>query len=229
MTHILSHKYQNLWIESSILDNLMDEDSNAKPLSQMLKEVQKYAISRAMTVEHCSKANATSTDEYKNTFGWMGEVLCEFWLKVFGHKYDIVTIQDTSQNQFQRGYDFTGSSIFDSGFNAIIQIKMQSKTKAFEFGKLFTFLDEAEKASSLPQYTVLMVPTSILKKDEILSYKKNFKLDYQSKIKYIGQNAMDNEIAKLPSLRFKNGNLEFFTRFKESLHDDSFTCVTFDY
>jgi hypothetical protein len=224
---IINHRLANLWIESRILDNLIDIDGNPKPLGAYLKEIRKFCLSRATTINNCKKGDAQITDEYKVALGAMGEVLCEFWLKIFGCRYDIHNITDTSQNQFQRGYDFTGLSIFDTSMDVLIQIKMQGKPTPFELGKLFTFFDEATKAKSLPQYTILMVPTSRLSHDEILSYKKDFKQDYLSKMRFIGFNEMDSAIMQLPSHRFNNANLEFFTRFKESLAESS--CPISDY
>ena len=206
-----------MWLESGILDHLIDLDGHPKPLSQIVEEVQEYSLLRTCEICGCKEKDAKTKDEYKNMFGWMGEVLCEFWLKTFGHKYGIVYVCDTSQNQFQRGYDFTGSSVFDAGFNAVIQVKMQSTEKSFTYGKLFTFLDEAKKVNSLPQYTVLMVPTSTLNLGKVLSYKDGFKEEYKSKIIYIGQNKMSECLREMPSLSGLEGHHEFFTKFRESL------------
>ena len=217
MNITITHLHKNYWTDSKILDNMHDEDGNAKPLKTYLREARKFALGVAAHETGCKKSEAQLTDEYKFIYGAMGEVLSEFWFKLFCGRYDITGITDTSANKFQRGYDFTGISVFDMMMNVLIQVKMQGKPTPFELGKLLTFFDEAEKAGSLPQYTILMVPTSELSNDDILSYKKNFKQDYLSKMRFIGQNEMDTAIIQLPSNRFKNANLEFFTRFKESL------------
>jgi hypothetical protein len=227
MNTTLTHLQKHYWTDSKIFDNMYDEDGNAKTMKTYLKEARKFALGVAALEAGCKKSEAQITNEYKFIYGAMGEVLSEFWLKLFCGRYDIAGIADTSANKFQRGYDFTGMSVFDMLMNVLIQVKMQGKPTPFELGKLHTFFDEAERAGSLPQYTILMVPTSDLSNDDILSYKKNFKQDYLSKMRFIGHNEMDNAIIQLPSNRFKNANLEFFTRFKESLEIN--TCPIPDY
>lgn len=215
----LTHIHRNLWVESRILENLIDKDGNPKAFGTIINEAHSYAISRASNLMGCKKKDANKTEEYRNTFGWMGEIVSEFWLKVFGQRYDIVSVTDTSQNQFQRGYDYTGCGFFDTGMSVLIQVKMMEDSfKSFKKGKLFTFLDEAEKAASLPQYTILMVPTSDLSSDEILSYKDDFKEDYRSKIRYFGKSKMSSDIRTLPTMRNGlDGHHEFLLWFKESL------------
>lgn len=226
MKIILTHIHQGLWLESKILENLLDEDDNPKPLACYLKEAEKYAINLASEVNKCKKSEANKTEEYKNIFGWMGEVLAEFWFRLFGTRYDVISIRDTSHNQFQRGYDITGVSIFDQSMNVLIQIKMQGFDRSFKKDSLYTFFDEAEKHKARPEYTILMVPTSSMSFEEILSYKKDFKADYLSRMRFIGQAEMDRNIVCLPSNRGYNANLEFFTRFRDSLNT---ACVLPDF
>ena len=101
MTIILTHNQQALWVESNILSNLLDVDGNSKTLKDILSEVTEYAIRRTIEKTGCKAGRVRQEDEYKNTFGWMGEVLCEFWLRTFGHRLDLCNICDTSYNQFQ--------------------------------------------------------------------------------------------------------------------------------
>ena len=216
----INHKHRNLWIESDLLSTLVDESNNPKTLRDFLFEIKKYAISRAVLKYGCSKKNATGSEEYKNTLGWMGEVLCEFWLHTFGHRYDLSLVKDTSENQFQRGYDFTSSVLIDESISSIIQVKMQKEDKSFTKQSLFTFFDEAFLKNIQPRYTILMVPTNELPKGEILSWKDDFKTQYSSQLIFIGQKEMDRNILSLPTtVQGENPNLEFFIRFRESLNE----------
>lgn len=215
---ILSHQKQHLWVESNILSTLTGDD-NPKTLAHIIDEAKAYAIKRAVDLTGCTKKDATKSDEYKNTFGWMGEVLCEFWLRTFGHRYDLTDIQDTSSNLYQRGYDFTASVIIDTSLKALIQVKTQSEDRAFTSGSLFTFFDEVKVKSILPRYTFLMIPTATSPKSEMLSWKNDFKKEYSPQLIFIGQQQMDRDIQSLPTvIQGNNPNLEFFVRFRESLN-----------
>jgi hypothetical protein len=207
----LKHKYVRLWKESGLLDELRDEEGNVKPLSWYIKRLPKAA-------EKLAKNEADPREAYKDYYGWLGEVLCEFWLKKFGHRYDIAEVTDTSENQFTRGYDFTARSFFAEELKSQIQVKMRSDPeKTFLLKDLYTFFDEGQKAGILPQYLVLMVPTSSLTHQELLSYKNDFKRDYLPRIRVINQAIMQSNIHELPSTRGHGGNEEFFTSFREAV------------
>lgn len=215
----ISHARAHLWLESGILSNLSSDDGNYKTLRHILEEVKEYSLKRAVEKTGCKKSEAKKQDEYKNTIGWMGEVLCEFWLRTFGHRMDLTDICDTSANKFQRGYDFTARVIIDLTLTALIQIKMQSEDRAFTRESLFTFFDEVKKTGTLPRYTILMVPTAELPKAEMLSWKKDFKKEYSSQLIFVGLGKMDEEILSLPTrIQDENPNLEFFIRFRECLN-----------
>jgi hypothetical protein len=216
----LRHLQTKLWLESNILSNLCLLDTNPKTLRNILDEVKEYAIKRTIEKTGCKKSEVKKEQEYKNTFGWMGEVLCEFWLHTFGHRYDLAAVRDTSENEFQRGFDFTSSVIIDAESSAIIQVKMQNEDRAFTQKALYTFLDEALIKGIRPRNTILMVPTNELPKGEILSWKDDFKKRYSSQIIYIGRNAMSREIRSLHStIQGNNPNLEFFIRFRDCINN----------
>lgn len=222
---MLTHLQRYLWTESGILSELIDKNNNPKTLRHIIEEIRSYAIKRTIEKTNCKKSEVLLQEEYKNTFGWMGEVLCEFWLKTFGHRFDLNDIKDTSVNQYQRGYDFTAKVIIDPTLTALIQIKMQGKEKAFTRDSLFTFFDEVRVKGIIPRYTILMVPTAELSKKEMLSWKEDFKKEYSSQLMFIGLNKMDEEVLSLPTkIQGDNPNLEFFIRFKECL--DSSCIIT---
>jgi len=218
-TIMLSHNKVHLWISSGIFGNLLDQTGNPKPLITYIKQIERYALLREKATMHITKNEKIAAEEYRNTYGWMGEVLCEFWLKRFGHLYDIERIVDTSANEFQRGYDFTAQSIFEA-LPALIQVKMTvDGYHQFQQEKLHTFFDEVATARVLPQYTFLMCPTNVLSDDTVLSYKKDFRLDYTDQIHFIGQDKMRERIQGLPKRSetpFLNGNHEFFTLFADA-------------
>jgi hypothetical protein len=207
----LQHKYTWLWHESKLLDELRDKDGNVKPLAWYIKQLPKAASKLA-----AKESDAKET--YKDYYGWLGEVLCEFWLKKFGHRYDIAEVTDTSENQFTRGYDFVARSFFTEELKSQIQVKMRSDSeKMFILKDLYTFFDEGQKAGILPQYLVLMVPTSTLTHKELLSYKNDFNRQYLPRIRVINQAIMQDNIHELPSIRGLGGNAEFFTSFREAV------------
>jgi hypothetical protein len=207
----LQHKYVWLWQKSGLLNDLRDKDGNVKPLSWYIKQLPKAATKLAAN-------EADPKEAYKDFYGWLGEVLCEFWLKKFGHRYDIVEITDTSENQFTRGYDFTARSFFAAELLSQIQVKMRSDSeKTFMLKDLYTFFDEGQKAGILPQYLVLMVPTSSLTPQDLLSYKADFKRDYLPRIQVINREIMQANMRNLPSVRGFGSNEEFFTSFREAV------------
>jgi hypothetical protein len=204
----LQHKYVHLWAESRLLAELRDADKNVKPLKTYVAQIRKFAMTKGKP----------GSEEFNNTYGWMGEVLCEFWLKLFGHRYDIMEVTDTSENQYTRGYDFTARSFFAEELKAQIQVKMRGDpSKQFLLKDLYTFFDEGHKAGILPQYLVLMVPTTALTEEDILSYRGGFKSIYLPRIRVITQEIMLHEMHRLPSIRGLGGVEEFFTRFREAV------------
>lgn len=204
----LQHKHVHLWAQSGLLNELRDGDDHIKPLKTYVNQIRRYAL----------KQGKPGSEEFNNTYGWMGEVLCEFWLKLFGHRFDIMEVADTSENQFTRGYDFTARSFFTEELKAQIQVKMRGDpTKQFLLKDLYTFFDEGHKAGILPQYLVLMVPTTSLTEQDILSYRGGFKGIYLPRIRVITQEVMLREMHQLPSTRGLGGVEEFFTRFREAV------------
>jgi len=204
----LTHRYAHLWQKSGLLDELLDKDRNPKPLVTYIKQLPKAA-------EKLARADGA---DYADYYGWMGEVLCEFWLRLFGHRYDVFDVQDTSADQFQRGYDFTARSAFAEELQVQIQVKMRRDTeKSFLFKELYTFLDEGKKAGILPQYLVLMVPTSQLPWNEVLSYRDGFQARYGTRVRIITGEMMQTDVRELPSAAKRHYNEEFFARFKAAL------------
>lgn len=210
---MLKHSKRHLWLDTNLLENLKDEKGNAYALSWYLKGIRKFAIKK-------SKIGKDKKEEHKiycDTFGALGEVLCEHWLDLFGHQFNITAIKDTSKSKFNRGFDFSAYSIFENGISAHIQVKMRGDEEAkFTEKSLFTMFDEAEKANLLQDYNILMVPTSNLNQEEILHWKNSFNLRYKKRFTFIGHDIISNSICRLSTSRFGNdGTLEFFTRFKE--------------
>jgi hypothetical protein len=164
-------------------------------LRDMLNDFRKFAAERACVKLGCSKKEARGTEEYRFDYGALGEVFTEFWLRVFGGKYYLAGIFDTSVNPWCRGFDFVAASAFSDSLLALIQVKMRSdELKAFLKDELRTLFDEAQKRGILPQHLLLIVPTSSLDADSFLSYKDDFKRDFGSKLICIGFEEMFDEI-----------------------------------
>lgn len=218
MIKTINSIHAHLWLESKILDNRLNKDGHPKTLRTYLQEAEKWSIKEAMRIDKCTIKDAKQTETYRNTFGWMGEVLAEYWLLVFGHLWNIHTIRETSRDQFNRGFDLIGTSKYDESKTILIQVKMRSDGfYRFVVSDCYTFLDEAEKRETLPQHLIFMCPTSKHKsKEDALSYKDNFKADYKDRFVFIGEQRMNKEIGKLP-VQGVTGNEYFFGSFRESL------------
>lgn len=208
----LHHKFVWLWKESGLLDELQyDEYGLLQPLSFYIKELRK-------TAKRLAKAHPEQEDGYINYFGWLGEVLCEFWLKKFGHRYDLCSIGDTSDSKFNRGFDLTARSIFSEELVSQIQVKMRGREDAhFGAKDLLTFMDEGAKAGVLPAYLVLMVPTCTLRLEELLSYRDEFNKLGWKRFRIITGPCMQRDIDLLPSAAGRTGNEEFLLQFREAI------------
>ena len=211
MSTPINHKYKWLWRENGLLDELAeDKYGNLQPLSWYIKQLSRCA--KQLAEKH------PIDQAYANYFGWQGEVLCEFWLRLFGHRYDLCDIEDTSEDQFTRGFDIRARSIFASELEAQIQVKMRGRSDAiFNEYDLFTFLDEAKEAEILPPYMVLMVPTSTGLKRDVLSYHKNFKQSGFHRFRIITGPVMEEEIDNLPLTEGNSGKEEFLIQFREAI------------
>jgi hypothetical protein len=206
----LQHKYTWLWKESGLLDDLAKDDhGNLQPLSWYVKQLPKVA--KILAVKYPIE------QAYANYYGWLGEVLVEFWLKKFGHRYDLQTIMDTSAAQFNRGFDFGGSEIF-ANLPIQVQVKMKSdQTRTLTKDKLFTFMDEGQKAAVLPQYLILMVP-SFFGKDrlDVISYKDDFQSLATKSFLIITGRDMQDAVNSLPSAD-RSGQEEFLLQFRKAV------------
>lgn len=207
----LQHKYTWLWKESGLLDELAkDEYDNLQPLSWYVKQLPKVARKLA--------ARFPAEQAYANYYGWLGEVLVEFWLKKFGHRYDLSTVMDTSDQQFNRGFDFAGSDVF-ANLPIQVQVKMKSdQTRTFTKDKLFTFMDEGQKAAVLPQYLILMVPSYFGKERlDVISFKDDFqKLASKSFLIITGRD-MQREVNSMPTSSDRDSNEDFLLQFAEAV------------
>jgi len=206
----LQHKYTWLWKESGLLDEFArDEHDNLQPLSWYVKQLPRVA--KRLAAKHPME------NAYANYYGWMGEVLVEFWLKKFGHRYDLQQIMDTSDQQFNRGFDFTGADVFDS-LPVQVQVKMKSdQIRTLTKDKLFTFMDEGQKAGVLPQYLILVVPSFFGKERmEVISYKNDFQKLAAVKFLIITGRDMQNAVNSLPSAD-RSGQEEFLLQFREAV------------
>lgn len=208
----LQHKFTWLWKESGLLNELLrDQSGNLQPLKVYIKQLRKAADILAI------KHPLPDTDRH-DYYGWMGEVLCEFWLRLFGQEIGITSVQDTSENKFTRGYDFTAVSTFSEALVAQIQVKMRSREWAtLKEGDLYTFLDEGHKAGVLPQYLVLMVPTMNGVRRETLSYLDDFRQRGYARFCIITGADMAYRIDRLPSSRNKSGLEEFLLQFRDAV------------
>jgi hypothetical protein len=208
----LQHKYTWLWKQSGLLDELAkDNHGNLQPLSWYAKQLPKVA--KTLATHH------PIDQAYANYYGWLGEVLAEFWLKKFGHLHSLQAIMDTSAAQFNRGFDFAGSDVF-AGLPIQVQVKMKSdQTRTLTKDKLFTFMDEGEKANVLPQYLILMIP-SFFGKDrlDVISYKDDFQLLASKQFLIITGRDMQDAINSMPSATpGRSGTEEFLLQFAEAI------------
>jgi hypothetical protein len=208
----LQHKYTWLWKESGLLDELATDDyGNLQPLSWYVKQLPKAA--RQLAAKH------PIDQAYANYYGWMGEVLVEFFLKKFGGRFDLQSIVDTSDDQFTRGFDFRGSDVF-ANLPIQVQVKMKSdQTRTLTKDNLFTFMDEGQKAAILPQYLILVVPSFFGKERiDVLSYKDDFQKLATKSFQIITGRDMQVAINSLPSATHgRGGNEEFLLQFAEAV------------
>lgn len=209
----LTHKYTHLF-----------EDFFANPkytasLKDVITGMRTYAIKLAADELHINRKEAVKTDEFRLYYGALGEVFCEFWMRMFAaSELRLSNVFDTSANQFCRGFDFTASSLFNDSLLALIQVKMRKdELKTFMRHDLATLFDEASRHGVLPQHLILMVPTSSLSRAEILSYKEGFAREATDRMVFVGYQRMLKAIQSLPSTRELIGVQEFITSFKESV------------
>jgi hypothetical protein len=92
---LLAHKEQQLWLDSGVLNSMVDKKGFTKSLRTIFEDAQKWA-----------NKTFSDLDEYKHVYGMLGEVFAEFYLKRLGFAYGLQNIQDTSADQFFRGHDF---------------------------------------------------------------------------------------------------------------------------
>lgn len=212
----LQHHYLWLWKESRLLDDLLrDKYGYLQPLATYINELRPAA--KKLT-KRFSVVGQAEHDTYADYFGWLGEVLCEFWLKKFGHRYDLCGIGDTSDNKFNRGFDLTARSLFSEELVSQIQVKMRGREDArFSAKDLFTFMNEGAMANVLPAYLVLMVPTCTLKPEELLSYRDEFNKLGWKRFRIITGPCMQRDIDLLPSAAGRSGNEEFLLQFREAV------------
>lgn len=149
------------------------------------------ALKKAKQKEHLDWYFGDSTNPdcngYKFIMGALGEILVMVWMYLFGYKYDIQNVLDTSDDKFARGLDFMAAAV-----NTLqrwgIQVKMRTdENKVFSLNTLFTMMDELEKQSL--DRVFLVVPTSSHhSKETALSFNEGF--NKNKKVRFIGQRDM---------------------------------------
>ena len=220
---ILTHNKTSLLLKTGVFFNedgtrkiLKDEYGNLQPLGSYINAMSssiKKIVNKKYKFIQASKDE--QKEEYRNQFGWAGEVLCEFWLRRFGHLYDLINIRDTSEHEFNRGFDFRAGVIHYPDLEAHIQVKMSADaTKRLSEGKLSTFIDEMEKAGVVPRFGVLMFPTSTVSlRKEALGYQNSFQQRGVKMFHIVTQEVMCNVIRE----RCLGGHEEFLDEFMSAV------------
>lgn len=221
----IDHLQKSFWIESKILENCYDSEGKPLPINgkrgSIESEVKKFAIKKAIEENPVlTKKTAPSSDTYRFIIGAMMEVLSEFYIKLFElSNFNLQLIEDTSDEKYQRGYDFIGKAGPLGDIDVQIQIKWRDDSKhLFTKKDLHTMVDEAEKAEIRNKNVWLVVVSSTeMKGYEVLSWKDEFKANYLDRFRIITGKIMEYKIARLQSSRKLSGFEEFWTLFKESL------------
>lgn len=222
----LTHKHKKLWIESGILNNIYDKNKNVIPINGKKDSIESRAkhFAKLKAIEentNLTLKNAQTSDTYKFVIGAMMETLAEFYLKLFElSNHNLRFIEDTSEDQFERGYDYTGMAGIHGDIPIQIQIKWRDDAKhIFTKSDLWTMWNRALEENIKPKNLYLVVISSKeTKGSNVLHYKEGFKEEWAPKMKIItGANMRDN-IYTLQSNRDLSPFEEFWFTFKECLN-----------
>lgn len=216
----LSHKYTYLF------DGFFEKYPNLASFKDLIEATRKYAKAIADQELKTGALETEKGEKFRVYYGALGEVLSEFWLRLFSHELQLAKIFDTSANQYCRGFDFVASSIFTDSLLALIQVKMRKDDlKTFVLRDLTTLFDEVERRDVLPQHVILMVPTSTLSNHEILSYKEGFQREYSNRMVFVGYRRMLDSAQNLPSTRGLTGVQEFIEQFREAVTETKVVTI----
>jgi hypothetical protein len=204
MTIELTHIQRYLWLESNVFDNLKDDLGNTIPLfgkgadkkGQNMEKLL-YEFAKKEAVRRYPSNKFSQIKEYKFIIGALMEVLAEFYLKFFElNNYDLRVVIDTSENKFQKGYDFIGLAGHNGDVKIQVQVKWR-KDKKYRFNKfnLKTMLEMAEQENIKDKDLYLIVVSADFSDPyEVLNFRENFRSEYSSKIKIITGRTIANKI-----------------------------------